>query len=52
MADVVQFSIQGSTDFSKKIKGYGADIVQVNKPEDLAGIVLEKVKERYKWLNT
>ncbi|MBI2564476.1 VWA domain-containing protein [Candidatus Woesearchaeota archaeon] len=46
--DVVQFSIQGSTDFSKKIKNYGAEIVQVNKPEDLAGIVLEKVKERYK----
>ncbi|MBI4017052.1 MAG: VWA domain-containing protein [Candidatus Aenigmarchaeota archaeon] len=45
--DVVQFSIQGSTGFSQKIKKHGADIVNVNKPEDLAGVVLEKVKERY-----
>ena len=46
--DVVQFSIQGNTDFSQKIKKYGADIVPVNKPADLSGIVLEKVEERYK----
>ena len=45
--DVVQFSIQGNTEFGQKIKKYGAEIVLVNKPEDLTGIVLEKIKERY-----
>ena len=45
--DVVQFSIQGSTDFSDKISKYGAKIVPVDKQEDLKGIVIEKFKERY-----
>lgn len=46
--DVVQFSIQGNTGFSQTIKKHGAEIVNVNKPEDLSGIVVENIKERYK----
>ena len=45
--DVVQFSIQGDTQFSRTIRGYGAQIVPVTTPEDLAGLIIEKIKRRY-----
>ena len=45
--DVVQFCIGGATSFSQKIKRLGADIVPVNNPADLTGLVLQKTLGRY-----
>lgn len=46
--DVVQFAIGGATSFSAAIKKHGAQVVPVNTPGDLTGLVLENTLGRYR----